>query len=193
MFSSSAKHHGCIFCSKTHILFSCRSCLYIRYNEAGHIPNTPSTILDIVLNCTIERCRGSQTSTLQTQMSSVPMEDTHLVIIELKDQSTVFFPPLSCCFTAEIPYFLMRSPHLTHHLALYHVDIPYLMVTPEMSGFSAWFAPNPASCNRLYPCWVNASQTSSQGVDGGQNRACAATFYFEKKGGTTGESQLKAT
>lgn len=44
------------------------SYLYISYNEAGQIPGT-ATILDIVLHCTIECFRGSQTSTLQTQIS----------------------------------------------------------------------------------------------------------------------------
>ncbi len=82
------------------------------------------------------------------------MDDMHPVIMELKDQS-VGFVPLSWCFKANPQDFelclLTMSHHLKHHPVLYHVNMPHLMVTTGMSGFSAWFVPNAASCNCLYP------------------------------------------
>lgn len=83
-------------------------------------------------------------------MRSVPMDDMHPVIMELKDQSFGFVP-LSWCFKAEILQdcelpLLTGPPHLKHHPFPYHVSVPHLIVTPGMSGFSAWFLLNAASC-----------------------------------------------
>ncbi len=79
------------------------------------------------------------------------MDDMQAVIIELKDHSFGFVPlswpnPQDCELCI-----LTRPLHLKHHPVPYHVNIPYLMVTTGMSGFSAWFVTNAASCNCLNP------------------------------------------
>ncbi len=80
----------------------------------------------------------------------------------------------------------MSPLHLKHHPVPYHVNIPHLMVTTGMSGFSAWFVTNAASCNCLYPRWVNVLQASSWGVDTGRSRGKPEVKRFREKRGKQG-------
>lgn len=86
-------------------------------------------------------------------------------------------------------------PHLKLHPAADHTRRAHLMVTAGMSGFSAWFVPNAASCNCQYSRWVNVSQTSSGWTDTRRHgvRAEIQPLYslYTAEGRTRGEVSLR--
>lgn len=78
--------------------------VYYSSNGAGRHSDSPPTMLDIMLNTTVQwwaRSWGSETKSLQTWMRSVPMDDIHTVRTEIRDHSFRFVS-LSGHFTAQI-------------------------------------------------------------------------------------------
>lgn len=98
---------------------------------------------------------------------------TSTVRMEIKHHSFRFVR-LSGPFYSPNPCDLeLCLPHLKLHPAAYYARRAHLMVTTGMSGFSAWFVPNVASCNRSYSRWANVSQTSSGWTDTRRHRVHA--------------------
>lgn len=133
--------------------------VYYRSNGAGRHPDSPPTMLDIMLNTTIQwwaRSWGSETKSLQTWMRSVPMDDIHTVRMEitafaLSACQTILqrksMRPQTVSSTPQTPPSCISCQNSTSNGNHRHEWIFCLVCL--QCGF----------CNCSYPRWVNISQT----------------------------------
>ena len=159
------------------------SYLYSSDNDAGRIPDTPSTMLDIVLSATIVHIWEHENHRLKQCKhkwdQSLWMACTQS-LWSLWIKALALFPCHGVLRLKSSGPWVVTSDEASSPQTppSPHVNIPHLMVTSGMSGFSAWFVPNAASCNRLYPRWVIVSQASLQGVDTGRHGARNTTLVL---------------